>query len=135
MGPEAAPGLESEYNPKLSAGRLPGTSSSLLIKRSGVRIPLRHQPNPTLNTILDGERLSVVHGRPWLSAPKDALARYQLSDQRFHDLLAPYFPHPCRRNGPQAPVSAGQPAGHASGGIGVITQLDRGDHRLLIVRR
>jgi hypothetical protein len=41
MGPKAAPGLESEYKPKLPAGRLPGASNSLLIKRSGVRIPLR----------------------------------------------------------------------------------------------
>jgi hypothetical protein len=30
-----------------------------------------HQPNPTLNTILDVEWLSFVHGRPRLSAPKD----------------------------------------------------------------
>jgi hypothetical protein len=41
MGPKAAPGLESEYKPRLPAGRRPGASSSLLIKRSGVRIPLR----------------------------------------------------------------------------------------------
>jgi hypothetical protein len=32
MGPKAAPRLESEYNPKFSAGRLPGTSSSLSIQ-------------------------------------------------------------------------------------------------------
>jgi hypothetical protein len=30
-----------------------------------------HQPNPTLNTILDDKRLSFVHGRPRLSAPSD----------------------------------------------------------------
>jgi hypothetical protein len=30
-----------------------------------------HQPNPTLNTILDDKWLSFVHGRPRLSAPKD----------------------------------------------------------------
>jgi len=71
MGPKATPRLESEYNPKFSAGRLPGTSSSLLIKRSGVRIPCGHQPNPTLNTILGDEWLSFVQGRPRLSAPTD----------------------------------------------------------------
>ena len=41
MGPKAALGLESEYNPRLPAGRLPGGSCSLLIKRWGVRIPPR----------------------------------------------------------------------------------------------
>src|ERR1035437_10307506 len=41
MGPETAPGLESEYRPRLRAGRLPSVSRSPLIKRSGVRTPLR----------------------------------------------------------------------------------------------
>jgi hypothetical protein len=90
MGPNPPPRLESEYKPRLPAGRLPGATCSLLIKRSGVRIPLRapaealhghqprHQPKPytgtsrtRLNTILDDEQPLFVYGRPRLSAPKD----------------------------------------------------------------
>ena len=37
MGPKAAPGLESEYKPRLPAGSPPGARSSLLIKRSWLR--------------------------------------------------------------------------------------------------
>jgi len=44
MGPRAAPGLESEYKRRLHASRPSGASCSLLIKRSGVRIPLRALP-------------------------------------------------------------------------------------------
>jgi len=69
--PKAAPGLESEYKPRLPAGRLPGASCSLLIKRSGVRIPLR-APSPPSAEYETGRRTpSGVHRRPWTSAPTD----------------------------------------------------------------
>jgi hypothetical protein len=38
MGPKAAPGVESEYKPRLPAGRLPGVSCSLLIDSPGSEI-------------------------------------------------------------------------------------------------
>src|ERR1035437_8294402 len=64
MGPKAAPGLESEYKTRLPAGRLRGASSSLLIKRSGVRIPLR-APAEADTEYDPGRRVAVCC--PWSS--------------------------------------------------------------------
>jgi hypothetical protein len=72
MGPQAAPGLESEYKPSLPTGRLPGAELQPLNQTVGGSNPSAGTSRiPTLNTILDREWLSFVYGRPRLSAPKD----------------------------------------------------------------